>query len=231
MDEQEIKKRLYRKATVFQTGGMRPQFTKEEPWIGAVHFYLPEEGIPLDQNDKPMRPLLQVNLGVLPFVSTIWGRTQMFTVFISRNFRPEDDDSSKHFCIREYEDVNVLVKKEFDVDFLIKPFPMSYSLVEDDSPAWDSADVPVDVADAILEKEDGEDEFDYFEDIWNGYSLTKVGGYASYIQGSLGFPAGYEFALQIASDAKANLNIVDSGNFYFAKNLQTGLWYVDCDFY
>jgi hypothetical protein len=37
--------------------------------------------------------------------------------------------------------------------------------------------------------------------------------------------------LQISSDDKAQLNIVDSGKFYFFFNKETEEWKLHCDFY
>ena len=56
-------------------------------------------------------------------------------------------------------------------------------------------------------------------------------GFGDDVSVKLLFGDGYEFMLQIASDEKANLNIVDNGNFYLAKNSQTGEWRLYCDFY
>lgn len=63
------------------------------------------------------------------------------------------------------------------------------------------------------------------------YSLHKIGGHPSVIQGRIDFMEGYEFVMQITSDDKAEFNIVDSGNFYFAYNSEKNDWEICCDFY
>lgn len=233
MDINIIKQQLLKQALIFDVGGFRPQYVIEEPWIGAVHYYHKDEELPTDSDGMPMVPLLQLPLFALPLVPEPLKRTQMLTVFCSRNYMPGDKDFASRFCIRQYTDTTELVRKELiHPDSYIKPFPLSFQVVEDDRPSWDSADMPHALQMEILKLEDDETlDFDYFEDVGNAYQSTKLGGYAAYIQGSQGFPDGYEFLLQIASDFKANFNIVDSGNFYFAFNKATGKWLVDCDFY
>lgn len=49
-------------------------------------------------------------------------------------------------------------------------------------------------------------------------------------QPGIEFSPGFEFVLQIASDAKAQLNVVDSGAIFLAKNAASGAWEY-CDFY
>ena len=78
--------------------------------------------------------------------------------------------------------------------------------------------------------EDSGEITDYY-DYTDCFAGHKIGGYPNYIQSGIDFGDGYEFMIQIASDEKANLNIIDSGNFYLAKNSQTGDWRLYCDFY
>lgn len=228
---QQIQNQLFKKATVFETGGIRPQYTLEESWIGMVPFALPQEELPVDASGKAMYPLLQINLSVLPSVPEVLHDIKMLSVFISESFAPEIGNHLHHFAIREYTHTDDLVlKKLIHPKSSIQSFPLTFEPVENDSPSWDAPDIPAKIADQISELEE-DDEIEYFDDIATLYYQTKVGGYPTYAQGSLGFPDGYKFAFQISSDEKANLNIVDSGRFYFAKNKATGQWYVDCDFY
>lgn len=75
------------------------------------------------------------------------------------------------------------------------------------------------------------EEIDYYEDIHTDvYSMHKVGGYPSYIQSSR-WDDDYEFIFQISSDDKAELNIVDSGSFYFFYSKNLDKWELQCDFF
>ena len=79
---------------------------------------------------------------------------------------------------------------------------------------------------------ENKENIDYYNDIMEGnYAMHKIGGYPASIQGGVGYDTGFEFVLQISSDSKANLNIVDSGNFYFGYNPNLKEWSVRCDFY
>ena len=84
--------------------------------------------------------------------------------------------------------------------------------------------------DAVIELEDSEG-IDYYEDIHTkNYSTHKVGGYPAYIQAG-DWDKKYEFILQISSDGKAGLNIVDGGSFYFFYSKELNKWDIQCDFY
>ena len=112
----------------------------------------------------------------------------------------------------------------------IKPYPLKSQLITEDYPIWDSGDIPMDIEDELVEMEDSGEITDYY-DYTDCFAGHKIGGYPNYIQSGIDFGDGYEFMIQIASDEKANLNIIDSGNFYLAKNSQTGDWRLYCDFY
>ena len=112
----------------------------------------------------------------------------------------------------------------------MKPFPLKSHLIEEDYPVWDSGDIPPEIEDELVEMEDQEKISDYY-DYTECYSGHKIGGYPCYIQSGVDFGNGYEFMIQIASDEKAHLNIIDSGNLYLAKNSQSGDWKLYCDFY
>ena len=90
------------------------------------------------------------------------------------------------------------------------------------------------IADEILRLEDEGIIEDYYEEIVNieeSYDGHKVGGYPGFCQPGISFGADYEFAIQISSDEKAHINIVDNGNIYLSKNIKTGEWKFYCDFY
>lgn len=227
MQIKEIKDKLRKKSVVFQTGGARAENTINQSWIGKVNLGYAEEVCPLDVNQKPMFPLMQLCLIDLPFIPNALQNTKILTVFISSEFLQKPE---KNFCIREYPILEGLVEKDFGGSIEgIKSFPLFPQLIENDYPAWDSDDIPSDLADIILHMEE-EEGIEYYEDIYEESEVKhKIGGYANYCQGSNGFEAGYEFVLQIASDPKAELSIGDGGSIYFAKNPANNQWQADWD--
>ena len=111
----------------------------------------------------------------------------------------------------------------------VKEFPLKPELVEDDCPQWDGGMDP-ELEEAVIELEDSEG-IDYYEDIHTSdYSMHKVGGYPAYVQ-SGNWDKRYEFILQISSDDKIGLNIVDGGSFYFFYSKELNKWVIQCDFY
>ena len=133
--------------------------------------------------------------------------------------------------MREYKEGNILVNKDLSNNSSpIKPFPLKSRLIEEDYPIFDGGDIPEDIMEELEEMEDSEEITDYY-DYTECHSEHKIGGYPCYIQSGINWGEGYEFVLQIASDEKANLNIIDSGNIYLAKSRLTGDWKLYCDFY
>nr|WP_145156598.1 DUF1963 domain-containing protein [Paenibacillus terrae] len=227
----ELQIALRRTATLFQTGGSRPSPSVEQCWIGQVNLALPDEELPVDVDGEAMAPILQLYLPALPYVPDELKETELLTVFLSPNVL-DHDDMSGYMCIREYSDTGKLVLKNFGPAFMsIKPFPLFPELRQDDSLQWDSDDIPEAYRQEILRLEELEG-LNYFEDIAGEiYRVHKLGGYAAFTQPGIDFGDGYAFVLQIASDAKAGLNIVDDGNFYFAKHKKDGTWCGYFDFY
>jgi len=113
----------------------------------------------------------------------------------------------------------------------IRGFPLYPELKEDDFPSWESFDIPKELEEEII-RLNNEGEIEYPEDISEQrYFEHKVGGYPSLIQPGGYNGDGYEFVLQIVSDSKAGLEIMDGGNFYFYYNPQQDKWEVYCDCY
>ncbi|MEC4564582.1 DUF1963 domain-containing protein [Paenibacillus sp. CMAA1739] len=221
---------LKRKATIFHTGGRRPLDSLEQSWIGRVTVALPAEEQPIDVQGNAMAPIMQLYLPAMPFVPQAMRDVKLLTVFLSPDVL-DHEDMEGYMCIREYTSVEDLVEKDFGPAFMhIKAFPLFPELLENDYPVWDGEDIPEEYGDAINNMD--EEEPDYFEDIVEGIHVVhKIGGYPSFIQSGIDFGEGCEFVFQIASDAKAGLNIVDGGCFYFAKHQNEGAWRGYFDFY
>lgn len=229
---EEIKKQLVKRATGFITGGFRPTNSNTENWIGQVYLYRENEDIPIDDNGKAMLPLLQICLEGLPYIPDALKGSKVLTIFVSENMPGRLAYNGDAWVIREYKEEDVLVVKDIYMQSSsrIKPYPLKSQLITEDYPVWDSGDIPMDIEDELVEMEDSGEITDYY-DYTDCFAGHKIGGYPNYIQSGIDFGDGYEFMIQIASDEKANLNIIDSGNFYLSKNSQTGDWRLYCDFY
>ena len=70
---------------------------------------------------------------------------------------------------------------------------------------------------------------DWADDYGECYGGHKIGGYPLYIQDDPEFDD--EFVMQISSDEKAGLNIVDGGRIYFYYNKEKDNWTFYYDFY
>lgn len=226
-----IKNQLARKATEFTSGGFKPTNSITESWIGRVYLYLEDEEIPLDNDGELMLPLFQLCFDDLPFVPEILEKSKIITVFISKKFPMDLTANGNNWVLREYKSVDNIIVKDLKNDTsFIKPFPLSNRLIEEDYPVWEDPEIPDDISDKINQLEDSGIIDSYYDIIENNYS-HKIGGYATYCQSGINFGEDFEFVFQIASDGKANLNIVDSGNIYLAKNRKTQEWVFYCDFY
>lgn len=230
MQIQEIKDKLRKKAVFFHTGDAGAEHPINQSWIGRVNLGYADEGCPLDVNQKPMSPLMQLCLIDLPFIPNALRSTKLLTIFISPEFLQREE---KNFCIREYSSLEGLVEKDFGVSFKgIKSCPLFPQLIENSFPQLDTYDISNDLLDLIFRKE-REEGIEYYDDIYERNKVQhQLGGYPHYCQGGGGdFKAGYEFVLQVASDLKAELDIVDDGNMYFAKNPANNQWQAYVDFY
>jgi uncharacterized protein YwqG len=228
----EIKQELKRKAIIFKTGGKRSTKEIHESWIGRVGFCLPGEAVPDDADGKPMDPLAMIFLEPLPFVPQALSGVKMLAIYLSDSIlnHREDNAFDEYYAIREYARLDGLIPCD-NVSSYIKPFPLFPELKEDDYPVWDGGGIPEALGDEILRLEEDAG-IEYFDDIVeNNYSCHKVGGWPCFCQSGVWFGDDDAFVLQISSDEKAQLNIVDSGNFYFFRNEKTGTWKLHCDFY
>jgi len=230
-DLEKIKSKLAKRASGFITGGFKPTNSNTESWIGRVYLYLENEEIPVDNNGDLMLPLFQLCLNELPFVPDILTNTKIITVFISKNIPMDLTPNGNHWVLREYKNTNDIIFKDLKNESShIKPFPLSNKLIEEDYPVWEDPEIPEDISDKILQLEDEGIIDSYYDIIENNYG-HKLGGYATYSQSGVYFGDDYEFVVQISSDEKANLNIVDNGNIYLAKNRKTEEWMYYIDFY
>ena len=232
MNVEEVKNALMKRAVVFETGGKQPTKEFSESWIGRVGFCLEGEGVPVDNDGNQMYPLAMLFLNELPFTPDSLQGIDMLAIYFSKNIYNHllREDFDGYYLIREYKRGDRLNPCNFVSD-CIKPFPLIPSAVENDYPVWDGGGIPSELEEEILRLED-EEGIDYLDDIVEElYSMHKIGGWPTFCQPGVWFGDEYEFVLQISSDPKANLNIVDRGSFYFYRNVNTGAWKLHCDFY
>lgn len=232
MTIEEIKEKLRKKAVIFKTGGIRPTNALSESWIGSVRWKKEGEELPTDQNGRMMTPLACIFIKGLPYIPEELNHIALISIFMSKDVFEciQEMDLHTGFAIRTYADLDQLIPCQWDSDW-IKPFPLVPELVENDFPVWDQGGIPDALFHEIIALEESED-IEYFEDICEEiYANHKVGGYPAFCQSGYWFGDGYEYVLQISSDEKAHLNIVDSGSFYFFYQPEKQDWKVYCDFY
>lgn len=184
-----------------------------------------------------MWPLLQLVLAGLPWVPEVTANTQALTVFLSQQLPLElplatrTASNGQNWLLREYQLGKALVMNELvAVASPLRPIGLQAGLVTIDYPVWDDGGIPKEVAARIaaLEREGViNEDFEWAENR-DGH---KLGGWPSFCQPGIGFSPSFEFVLQIASDVKAKLNIVDSSTIFLAKNAAIGEWKFYCDFY
>lgn len=232
---EEIKKQLEKKAIEFVVGGFKPTHSMNESWIGRVYLYEEDEEIPIDDNGEQMIPLFQLcldNLVSIPHaVPHALAGTKALTVFISQELPMDLVNNGENWLIREYKNSDTLVIKDLtNKKSNLKPFPLQLRIVEKDYPVWDGGGIPEEIEDKILALED-EGEIDSYYDMVECCYTHKLGGYPTFCQSGIDFGNDFEFIFQIASDTKVQLNIVDNGTIFLAKNSKTGEWKFYCDFH
>ena len=201
--------RHLRKASIAQVGGFRPPDDPLTSWFGGHFLALPDESWP--ENDHgPMLPLIQVRTDELPYKPNFLSDIAFFTVFIDCKELPVDAATNgDHWIIRTYKTLDGLTPITPPVESWLRPFPIKWSLTEDEGPQWDDAWGLHD-----LRPFNGlNDCINLFYDRYHQHSFTKIGGWPSYIQSGMYDPD--RFVLQIGSEEKPRWMWGDNGNGYF----------------
>lgn len=99
--------------------------------------------MPIDSFGKCMLPVATIFLNGIPFCLTELLDTELVTIFMSENIWDNlvAEDLSYWFAIRTYKSLGDLVSCEYKSD-LMKPFPLTPQLVENDYPTWDGGGIP-----------------------------------------------------------------------------------------
>ncbi|MGL5675990.1 MAG: hypothetical protein ACRDDX_06235, partial [Cellulosilyticaceae bacterium] len=183
MTVNEIKEKLSKKAIVFETGGKRPTGELLESWIGSIRWQCKGEDFPKDKKGNNMIPIATIFLKDLAFLPLELYGIELITLSLSQDIWANfvSDDLSPWFCMRTYRSLEQLIPCKYETS-MIKPFPLTPKLIENDYPCWDGSGIPLDIEDRILELERTEG-INYFDDICEEiYSMHKVGGYPAFCQ-------------------------------------------------
>lgn len=237
MDEliEKVRQRLRKKAVIFQTGGIRPTHQLGESWIGNVRWQKTGETQPMCTNvNFPMAALATIFIPESDYVPKELAGIKLITIFIDDALWDNlaDEDLSKYFVIKTYEDLEGLVPCDYFDEEMMLSFPLVPKYVENEFPCHVDIGTESKEIEDIISKLRNENGIEYYVDIFdNNEKVHKLGGYPSTIQSTIHFKKGCKFVMQISSDPKADMNIVDDGNFYFGYNPETKEWSVQCDFY
>ena len=191
-----------KKAILFNTGGIRPTRELGESWIGACNWYDKQE-IPVDNNNELMEPLASIFLKDLKGVPKVLKGIEYIVVFV-----PKGDfiyNNNFNIVVKTFNDISNLEKVNYKSS-LIKSFPLIVSKTDNEVSARD-----------------------WSEDYGECYGGHKIVGYPLYIQDDPEFDD--EFVMQISTDEKVGLNIVDGGRIYFYYNKEKDNWTFYYDFY
>ncbi|MBS1660424.1 MAG: DUF1963 domain-containing protein [Bacteroidetes bacterium] len=230
MDMLEIKNRLVKKATGLSTGGFKPTYSDKESWIGRIAYYREDESIPEDAAGLPMLPILQLSLEGLPYVPEGLENIRMITLFVSEDLPSGIAEEGADWVLREYTKTDDLVEKDLgNSETFLRSFPLKTTYIPEDYPVWDGDSIPEDLVEEIIRLEKKGEIDDYYNEVINNYG-HKLGGYPTFYRPDFNFDDGYEFKLQIASDEKARLNIIEEGTIFLAKHKENGSWQLFVDF-
>jgi hypothetical protein len=231
MQLDEIKRQLAKPATKLTAGGFRPSGRDDESWIGKVFLYRRGESVPVDGAGQPMIPLAQLHLPDMPCCSPSLTGTRVVTIFIARTLPPALERMGVNWLVREYAHDELLERRDLPAQRgPLKAFPLKAALVEADYPLWDGGGVPLELEDEILRLERNGEIESYYDVVTHAHE-HKIGGYPSFRQSGIDPGSGFEFVLQIMSDDKVGLNVVDGGSLMFWKHARSGEWAMYYDFY
>lgn len=211
-----------RRASIAEIGGFRPPAEPITSYFGGQ--FVAETGEEWPQNgSRPMLPLLQVRTDELPYRPEALEEIALFNVFIGPRELPIDlpAENGNGWLLRSYPSLAKLSPLVGPAESQVRPFPIRWHLSETEGPQWDDAWGLHD----LTEFNGLEDAIDLFYDRYNRHFYTKVGGWPSYIQSSIGSD-GYVF--QIGSEEKPRWMWGDNGNGYFFFREGKWLLYWDC---
>ena len=214
------------------TGGDAPPTSAPTAsWLGRVYLSRAGETLPTDAQGRPLWPLLQLYVPGLPQVPASLAGTQVLTVFVGEQLPMSLASNGDNWLLREYALGETLVVNELvNPASPLRPLLLAPGPVVPDFPVWDDGGIPYPMLRELLALERAGAMPNYFDwaELHYGH---KVGGWPTFCQPGIDFSPGFELVLQIASDAAANLNVVDNGTIFLSKNATSGAWEFYCDFH
>ncbi|WP_222430798.1 DUF1963 domain-containing protein [Cohnella terricola] len=216
---ENLKRKIKRKATLFQIGGYRPSGELTSSIFGKVNLSLPNEEWPYS-NNKPMIPLCQINITQLPYIPELLKDIEMITLFIDSDELPDNNPNGQKWCLRAYKCIKDLVPiLNVPYESNIMVFEMKPSLIEEDYPCWDDFVEELNKQNIPITEEVNE----FYDNHLNNVSGFKVGGWPTTIQSEIYWapynqhPVNPLFVFQIDSTEKGNWYWGDSGVGYFGR--------------
>lgn len=226
------RKQITKQASALIVGGRRPSGELTASCFGEVRVSRANESWP-ERDGKPLWPVCQLNLKNAPFVPENLSDVALLQIFVCEDWWSSDYDildSSNQgmgsIVIRVYECLDGLTAVKQPIhDSVFLAFEAYWKDEKVlDYPSHDT--MPIDF-DAL---EIG----DYYEQEGiEGLQSTKIGGWPSCIQSEPWWDykeegKGFEYALQIDSEGKANCNWEDGGVMLIARHkTQKSLWAID----
>ncbi|WP_099225089.1 DUF1963 domain-containing protein [Listeria costaricensis] len=234
-ETEKIKQQLVKQTLILKTGGIRPTAELGESWIGAVKWAAKDETWPVGDDQELLTPLATIFLPDHPAVPKVVREMKLITIFWDTAAFTSGADKAwrDYFVIRSYPSVSKLEARNWQNENELDAFPLVLEERKEEFPVWDSNDIPFAVRESIVQLEEQQG-LDYFEDIAGDYYAHaghKIGGYPAYIQPGPCLPDSTAFVLQLSTDEKSGLWIVDNGSFYFYYDAVKQDWEVHCDFF
>ena len=173
---------------------------KEYPksWVGKVFYFKENENIPLDENGKKMKPFVQIYLPSSPYIHPLLKNTKVITVFVSEEFPNTIGDIEEGWIIREYNNLDKLVRKDFDYSYSdIDVFPFKYEFDYDYNQNFYAIEDYLNDENIIsaYKKLRWENKIEF-----KHYHEYKMGGYASYIGRDVYFSPYFIFQILMRGD-------------------------------
>jgi hypothetical protein len=215
-----IRSRLGRAASIATVGGFRPPDDPFVSWLGQVRAIGRDQAWP-EVDGAPMAGVFQVRTSELPFVPDALDDLALMTLFLRVEDgcpAPPEDVDDPGWLVRCYESVDDLVGVDGTIAPAITPFPLRWTRLDADLPAFDDAA-------QVL----GDDELEVVEDEAFGSPADglKVGGWPALIQSELSWDDA-AFVLQVDSDEKTGLVWGDGGVLYLGRGAtDRARWIID----
>lgn len=203
---------IMRTPSVAQIGGFRPEDNLKS-WFGGRFLARPGDSWPTLDGSEAV-PVIQICVPELPVVPEPLKDKEIIQIFGSQGQLPIDLPATNGdgFLVRELALNGLEGASDCPTFEFIKSFQIKWSKGKLEGPVWGELPFHVDW-ELITEHVEREDPFGEYNDRYYGHPNTKVGGWATYIQGLAQVPGNY--VIQVSSEPKPGFGVGDSGNMYF----------------